>query len=173
MQGAVRDVLVKREVAEYLLHLVAATRDHPQLALGVSTRGALGFFRAAQARAFLNGRGYVSPDDLQHLAGPALAHRVQLSTDARYGGESASTLISGVVAKVPIATITRSRRRRRAKSPSWAKAHQPRGRGCGRRMGRRVTIAQHPQDLGAESDSDRAHESCGGLPAGRGTAFQQ
>ena len=102
MQGAVREVLVKREVAEYLLHLIAATRDHPQLSLGVSTRGALGFFRAAQARAFLHGRGYVSPDDLQHLAVPVLAHRVQLSTDARYGGESAATLISGVIAKVPV-----------------------------------------------------------------------
>ena len=102
MQGEVREVLVKREVAEYLLRLIAATRDHPQLALGVSTRGALGFFRAAQARAFLRGRGYVSPDDLQHLAVPVLAHRVQLSTDARYGGESPATLISGVVAKVPV-----------------------------------------------------------------------
>jgi len=102
MQAAVREVLVKREVAEYLLHLVAATRNHPQLALGVSTRGALGFFRAAQARAVLQGRGYVSPDDLQHLAVPVMAHRVQLSTDARYGGETAATLISGIVAKVPV-----------------------------------------------------------------------
>jgi MoxR-like ATPase len=102
MQDAVREVLVKREVAEYLLHLVAATRDHPQLSLGVSTRGALAFFRASQARAFLQGRGYVSPDDLQRLAVPTLAHRVQLSTDARYGGETAATLISGIVAKVPV-----------------------------------------------------------------------
>ena len=93
---------MKGEVSDYQLQLVTATRNHPQLALGVSTRGGLGIFRAAQARAFLHGRGYVSPDDLQHLAVPALAHRVQLSTDARYGGETAATLISGIVAKVPV-----------------------------------------------------------------------
>ena len=102
MQADVRALLVKREVAEYLLRLVEATRDHRQLALGVSTRGALSFFRAAQAHAFLAGRGYVSPDDFQQLAVPALAHRVQIASDARYGGDTAELIISDLVAKVAV-----------------------------------------------------------------------
>jgi MoxR-like ATPase len=102
MQQQVRESLVKREVAEYLLRLVEATRDHRQLALGISTRGALALFRAGQARAFLQGRAFVSPDDLQQLASPVLAHRVQLGSDARYGGETAEVIISDIVAKVPV-----------------------------------------------------------------------
>ena len=102
MQEAVRTVRVKRPVAEYLLRLVVATREHPRLSLGVSTRGTLACFRAAQARAFLYGRDYVSPDDFQRLAVPVLGHRLQLSSEARYGGESAESLLTNLVADVPV-----------------------------------------------------------------------
>jgi MoxR-like ATPase len=102
MQEAVRKVLVKRDVAEYLLRLVAATRNHPRFALGVSTRGALACFRAAQARAFSCGRSYVSPDDFQRLAVPAMAHRVQLTAEARYGGESTEAILAELVAELPV-----------------------------------------------------------------------
>ncbi len=102
MQEAVRGVRVERDVAMYLLRLVDATRKHPRLALGVSTRGALACFRAAQARAFLGGRSYVSPDDFQQLAIPALAHRVQLTYEARYGGQTARAVIAEIVADVPV-----------------------------------------------------------------------
>jgi MoxR-like ATPase len=102
MQAAVRDVSVKRDVAEYLLRLVDATRTHPRLGLGVSTRGVLACFRAAQSRAFLRGRNYVSPDDVQQLVLPVLAHRVQLSSEARYGGQSARGILTDLVAEVPV-----------------------------------------------------------------------
>jgi MoxR-like ATPase len=102
MQAAVRDVNVKRDVAEYLLRLVDATRTHPRLGLGVSTRGVLACFRAAQSRAFLRGRNYVSPDDVQQLVLPVLAHRVQLSSEARYGGQSARGILTDLVAEVPV-----------------------------------------------------------------------
>ena len=102
MQEAVRKVRVKRDVAEYLLRLALATREHPRLALGVSTRGVLACFRAAQAQAFLLGRDYVSPDDFQRLAVPALAHRVQLGSEARYGGETAESIVAELVAEVPV-----------------------------------------------------------------------
>jgi MoxR-like ATPase len=102
MQEAVRKVLVKRDVAEYLMRLVEATRTHPEFALGASPRGALACFRAAQALAFSCGRSYVSPDDFQRLAVPALSHRVQLTTEARYGGESAEAILTGLVAELPV-----------------------------------------------------------------------
>ena len=97
-------VVVTPVVAEYLLRIVAATRDHRAVELGVSPRGALALFRAAQARAFLAGRRYASPDDVESLAGPVLAHRLVLTTEARYGGTTARTILAGLVKETPIPT---------------------------------------------------------------------
>ena len=80
------------------------TRQTAPLELGISPRGALAFFRASQARALLNGRTYVSPDDVHALAAPVLAHRVQLTTQARYGGVTAEAAIADVVRDVPVPT---------------------------------------------------------------------
>ena len=96
----VRGIMVSRDVALYLLRLVERTRSHPEIELGVSTRGALSLFRAAQARAFIQSRSYVSPEDVQCLARPVLAHRVGLGAEARYGGRSAGSLIDALVAEV-------------------------------------------------------------------------
>lgn len=76
LQHAVRNVRVDDSVSDYLLEIVRATRDHEDLRVGVSTRGALTLYRAAQALAFLNGRDFVVPDDLKALVGSVLAHRI-------------------------------------------------------------------------------------------------
>ncbi len=102
MQQEVRDVEVKEPVADYLLSLVAKTRDHKDLALGVSPRGALAFFRASQARALMNGRTYASPADVHALAVPVLAHRVLLASEARYGGTTAEAIVSEIVRDVGV-----------------------------------------------------------------------
>lgn len=102
MQAAVRDVEVKPNVARYLLAIVAATRDHRDLDLGVSPRGTLALFRAAQARAYVQGRPFVSPDDVQALAGAVLGHRVSLTPEARYGGRSTEAVIAEVVRGVRV-----------------------------------------------------------------------
>ncbi len=104
MQAAVRDVEVKEPVARYLLRVVRQTRDQAGVALGISPRGALAFFRAVQARAFLCGRPYASPEDVQALAAPVLAHRIGLSTEARYGGTTAAALVRQIVAGVSVPT---------------------------------------------------------------------
>jgi len=104
IQAEVRDVEVKEPVAKYLLAIVQATRGATALELGISPRGALAFFRASQARALLHGRSYVSPDDVHALAAPVLAHRVQLTTQARYGGTTAEAALAGVVKAVAIPT---------------------------------------------------------------------
>jgi MoxR-like ATPase len=72
--------------------------------LGASPRGTLSLFRASQARAFLNGRTYVSPDDVQALAGPVLGHRITLTPEARYGGRGTAGVLRDVVQslRVPI-----------------------------------------------------------------------
>ncbi|HEX6985933.1 MAG TPA: MoxR family ATPase [Planctomycetaceae bacterium] len=76
LREQVRDVTVEESLNDYLLDIVAATRTHEELHLGVSTRGALTLFRAVQAAAFLEGRSYAVPDDVKQLAEPVLAHRV-------------------------------------------------------------------------------------------------
>ena len=104
IQAAVHAVEVKPAVARYLLSVVSATRDHKDVVLGASPRGTLSLFRASQARAFLNGRTYVSPDDVQALAGPVLGHRITLTPEARYGGRGTAGVLRDVVQslRVPI-----------------------------------------------------------------------
>jgi MoxR-like ATPase len=104
MQAAVRDVEVKESVARYLLRIVRQSRDQEGIELGVSPRGALAFFRAVQARALLGGRKYVSPEDVQALAVPVLAHRIGLTTQARYGGTTAAGIVQQIVTAVSVPT---------------------------------------------------------------------
>jgi MoxR-like ATPase len=104
LQAGVREVEVKEAVAKYLLQIVAQTRDHRSLELGISPRGSLAFFRAAQARALLQGRAYVSPDDIQALARPVLGHRLLLTSQARYGGTTGDAILAQIVGAVPVPT---------------------------------------------------------------------
>ncbi|MCK6512359.1 MoxR family ATPase [Myxococcota bacterium] len=103
LQQQVRDIRVERDVALYLHAIVEATRQHTELALGASPRATLSFFRAIQARAFLQDRSYASPDDIQALTIPVLAHRIRLSNQARYGGKTTAHVLQSILAtqKVP------------------------------------------------------------------------
>ncbi len=76
LQKAVRQVRIDDSITEYLLDIVHATRDGDELNVGVSTRGALTLYRAAQGLALVSGRDYVVPDDIKSLAVPVLSHRV-------------------------------------------------------------------------------------------------
>ncbi len=76
LQLAVRKVRVDDAITEYLLDIVHSTREGEELHVGVSTRGALTFYRAAQGLALVSGRDYVIPDDIKTLAIPVLSHRV-------------------------------------------------------------------------------------------------
>src|ERR1700730_17362819 len=73
LQQAVRGIHVDPQMQRYIVHIVGLTRDHPDVYLGASPRGSLALMRASQARAMLAGRDYVLPDDIQALAGGALA----------------------------------------------------------------------------------------------------
>lgn len=76
LQRQVSEIRVEDSVAEYMLDIVEATRNHPELSLGASTRGALTLYRAAQAMAMADDRDYVLPDDVKQLCVPVLAHRI-------------------------------------------------------------------------------------------------
>ena len=99
---AVRLVRITPEVVAYIVDVCRATRSSPSLSLGVSPRGATALMAAARAWAWLSGRDYVTPDDVKALAGPALRHRVRLRVEAELEGVTADTVVSGVLASVPV-----------------------------------------------------------------------
>ena len=87
LQAEVRRVRVEDSLSDYILDLIAATRAHPDVYLGGSTRAALALYRAAQALALVEGRAYVVPDDVKQLAPCVLAHRI-LAKSFRQGGRA-------------------------------------------------------------------------------------
>lgn len=104
LQAHVRDVRVDEDVARYLLEIVHATRHEAGIEVGVSPRGSLGLFRAAQARALVAGRNWVGPDDVQAMASPVLAHRLQITPQARYGGKTPDTILAELIDGIRVPT---------------------------------------------------------------------
>jgi len=86
----------------YAVRLAAATRNHPQVRVGVSPRGVIALTRAACAYALIHARGYVLPEDLKTLVGPVFAHRVLLSADAQLRGVTAAEVLADAVRSVPV-----------------------------------------------------------------------
>jgi len=80
LQQAVQRVSVEEALVDYILAIVERTRNHESLTLGVSPRGSQALFRAAQALALIEGRDFVTPDDVKRLAAPLFAHRVVINT---------------------------------------------------------------------------------------------
>ena len=105
LQQATREITVDDSISEYLLKIVTATREHSQLSLGVSTRGALTFYRAVQSRALIENRDYATPDDVKQLAMPVLAHRVVCQGVVREGHrDKARTVIRQILDSTRVPT---------------------------------------------------------------------
>ena len=101
-RAAVRAVHVADDVASYVVALARATRETPLLRLGASPRASLVLQRAAQASAALAGRDYVTPDDVQDLVEPVLAHRLLLARGAAIDERSAVDVLREVISAVPV-----------------------------------------------------------------------
>ncbi len=101
-QRAVKDVYVDNLIKEYVLALVDATRKHPDIYLGASPRGSLALYKTAQARAAIQGRDYVIPDDIKLLAEPTLAHRVITSPSARLKNVDPRAVVDELVHSVAV-----------------------------------------------------------------------
>lgn len=104
LQRQVRGVTVEESVARYIVSLVARTRSDERLQLGVSPRGSLMLFRTAQAAAFLAGRRFVLPDDVQRVAGCVLGHRLILTSKAKYGGLAKARIVEDILESVKVPT---------------------------------------------------------------------
>ncbi|HEX9413963.1 MAG TPA: MoxR family ATPase, partial [Ktedonobacterales bacterium] len=102
IQQQVRDVRVDHELREYIVSLVSATRLHANVYLGVSPRGSLALFRTSQARAVLEGRDYVIPDDIKVLLKATLSHRLIVAPSARVRGITPSAILDEIAMTVPV-----------------------------------------------------------------------
>ncbi|MDE9367075.1 MoxR family ATPase [Luteipulveratus sp. YIM 133132] len=100
--AAVRQVQVSPEVAGYIVDIARATRQSPSLALGVSPRGATALLATSRAWAWLNGRGYVTPDDVKALVHATLAHRLSLRPEAELEGVGVGSVLDSAVASVHV-----------------------------------------------------------------------
>jgi MoxR-like ATPase len=102
VQAEARRVRVDRSLGRYMVALAEGTRRHPSVRLGCSPRGTLMLFRAAQARALLEGRAFVIPEDVKVEGVPVLAHRLGLETKARYTGVSKEDIVREVLDAVAV-----------------------------------------------------------------------
>ncbi len=107
LQQAAAHIAIEDRVADYLLALVEATRRHPAVRLGVSPRGALAFLAVTRGRALLNGRDFVTPDDVKTLAVASLAHRLILNwqsplTSNPSAGNSKTSVVQEILQQVAV-----------------------------------------------------------------------
>lgn len=103
MQRSVEEVHVDEAIFKYITEIVRATRSHQDVEVGASPRGSLALFKLSRARAWLNQRSYVLPDDVKAICVPALSHRLILKPEQWLrGGKAASQIIKEILSKVPV-----------------------------------------------------------------------
>ncbi len=91
---------VDERVVDYAVRIVRATREWPGIAIGAGSRGAISLVRAARVVALMNGRDFVTPDDVKRIALPALRHRIALAPDALLEGRTTRDLLTAVIESV-------------------------------------------------------------------------
>ena len=101
-QEAIKSIYVAPAVKHYIVELTHQTRQHADVYLGASPRGSLALFRTGQARAAIQGRDFVLPDDIKALVKPALSHRVILGPAARLRDLSGDQILDEILSKVPV-----------------------------------------------------------------------
>jgi MoxR-like ATPase len=97
-----QEMYVEPSVRRYILEIIGRTRVSPSITLGGSPRASLALHRASQALALIQGRDFVLPDDVKHLAVPVLAHRLILSTEAYLHNTSKENLIDDILSSLPV-----------------------------------------------------------------------
>jgi MoxR-like ATPase len=101
MQNSLEDVHVSEPIGYYMVDIVAATRSHPEVQVGASPRGALALLKASRGRAMVDGRDFVTPEDVKAVAVPCLAHRLTLRPEMwvrRIGG---TEIVTSILDRVP------------------------------------------------------------------------
>ncbi|MBS4216657.1 MULTISPECIES: AAA family ATPase [Neobacillus] len=102
LQQEVKEVFVDDTIKRYIVDIVNRTRGYGSVYLGASPRGSIALMKAAQAYAFIFGRDYVLPDDIQYLAPYVLSHRIILKSEAKFEGITSEEVVNRVVNRVPV-----------------------------------------------------------------------
>ncbi len=96
------DVYVDETLEDYMVRIIHATREHPDLSLGASPRGSLALFKTAQALALLRGRDHVIPDDIKSLVPMTLTHRLIVKPEAQLRARTAASILDDILKSVPL-----------------------------------------------------------------------
>ncbi|CAN5153846.1 MoxR family ATPase [soil metagenome] len=104
-QETVREIHVDDKIRKYVLEIVHGSREHDDVLLGGSPRASIALFRTGQAFAAINGRNYVTPDDVKKMAVPVLAHRLILRPESRLRKATPATVVNAIVGDVRVPMI--------------------------------------------------------------------
>ena len=104
IQNEVKKVFVHENLESYIVSLVSATRNHPSVRLGASPRASLALYRTAQATAYIDGRDYVVPDDIQKMMIHVMAHRIILSQETKFSNTTAEDVLEEIKKLTPVPT---------------------------------------------------------------------
>lgn len=102
LKRAVTAVRISEELKRYIVDLCAATRGRPGVQLGASPRASLALMKMSQALALMDGQDFVTPEQVQELAEPVIAHRLVMEPQARFSGVTARSIVEEVVKKTPV-----------------------------------------------------------------------
>ena len=97
IQEEVNDVYIAENIQSYIVNIVNRTRENPNAYLGVSPRGSIALMKAAKAFAYIYGRDYVLPDDVKYLAPYVLAHRIIMTSEGKYNGQTGEEIIESIL----------------------------------------------------------------------------
>jgi MoxR-like ATPase len=102
LKHAAQDVRISEELKRYIVDLVGATRAAAGVQLGASPRASIALMKAAQALALFDGLDFVTPDQIQELAVPVIAHRLMMEPQARFSGQTARGVVDEAVKKIKV-----------------------------------------------------------------------
>lgn len=102
LQKQLDSIYATPELQGYIVDLVRESRRHPDLTLGASPRAAINLMKASRANAMLNGRNYLTHEDIQQIAVPVLAHRLIMKPEAEMDGQQITEVIADLIAAIPV-----------------------------------------------------------------------
>jgi MoxR-like ATPase len=102
LQDESRKVHIDEAIVDYMIHLVNQTREHPEIELGISPRGTVALFRATQALAMIEGRGFVIPDDIKRLVRPVFEHRLVMTRAGARARRDTRTILEEILQQTPV-----------------------------------------------------------------------
>jgi MoxR-like ATPase len=102
IRRAAQETLISTELKRYIIDLVGATRVHPDVAMGASPRAGIMLMKCCQALALIKGQDFVTPDLIQELAHPVIAHRLAVNGDAQFNGRGADQIVTDIVSNLPV-----------------------------------------------------------------------